>query len=80
MALKALRSEHKPHPISQDDLALSAGISRSYLGEIESAKHDIGLWTLWRLKAALKVTGARFVREIERHYHPPANNSHSRNA
>lgn len=72
-ALRVLRKEHQPQPLSQEHVALEAGVSRSYFGEIERGLHDPGLWTLWRLRKALKVKWSRFMREIESHYSSPRN-------
>lgn len=68
--MRTLRKQHKP-PLSQEELALRSDISRSYLSELERGEHDAGLWMLWRLKTALRVTVGHLVREIEAHL--PAN-------
>lgn len=61
---KALRALRKERGISQEALALNAGVSRGYLSELERGEHDPGLWTLWRLSKALKITLSRLAREI----------------
>lgn len=71
-AIQALRRQRKP-PLSQENLALEADVERAHMGAIERGEHDPRLSTLWKLKAALKVSLARLAREIERHYSPSGN-------
>jgi transcriptional regulator with XRE-family HTH domain len=50
--LKRLR---KRSGLSQEELAAAAGISRTYLARLETAKHDPTLSVIERLAKALKV-------------------------
>ena len=59
---EALRSLRKQRKISQEALAHEAGVSRSYMSRLERGGPDAGLWMLWRLKDALKITLGRLVR------------------
>lgn len=69
--LRSLREQHQPKKLAQDRLALEAGLSRSYMGELERGEHDPCLWTLWRLKTALNISLSRLAHQIELHYKPP---------
>jgi transcriptional regulator with XRE-family HTH domain len=53
MRLKQLRGKRG---MSQEALAAKAGISRSYLAKLETAKHDPTLTVLEKLARALGVT------------------------
>jgi len=52
MKLKRLRVGRK---MSQEDLAKRAGLSREYIGRLETGHHDPSLSTLVKLAKALKV-------------------------
>lgn len=54
-AVRALRAERG---ISQEALALQAGIDRSYLGRVERGDNNVALLTLMKIAAALQVTVA----------------------
>ena len=51
----AIRELRKQQGISQESLALSAGIDRSYLGGIERGEHNVALINLFRISNALKI-------------------------
>jgi transcriptional regulator with XRE-family HTH domain len=53
--LKALRERRG---LSQEELAEAAGISRTYLARLETAKHDPTLTVIEKLAKALKVKAA----------------------
>lgn len=53
--LRQLRRQKK---LTQEELALRAGIDRSYLGTIERAEHNATVVTLGRLAEALGVSPA----------------------
>jgi transcriptional regulator with XRE-family HTH domain len=57
--LKALRERRG---LSQEELAKRAGISRTYLARLETARQDPRLSTLEKLAKALKVTVAELVK------------------
>jgi len=56
-ALKALglavRDARKGHNFSQEELALIAGLDRSYLGGVERGEHNVALINLIKLSNAL---------------------------
>lgn len=52
--------------MSQDDLAYSAGISRSYLSQIEKGSFYVSLKIVGKLSATLKVEPAEFLRPVKR--------------
>jgi len=51
---------------SQEDLADSSGIHRSYMGEIERGRCNITLKTLQRVGVALRVSVAELVKHVGR--------------
>lgn len=52
---KALRELRRRQRISQESLALSAGIDRSYLDGIERGEHNVALINLIKLCKALHI-------------------------
>ena len=52
--------------ISQEKLALKAGMDRVYLGGLEREKHTPTLESIFRLLPTLGVTFTEFAREFER--------------
>ena len=61
--LRRLRHEKG---ISQDDLALEAGISRSYLSQLEKAAFYASLRIIGQISAVLEVEPAELLRLTER--------------
>ena len=57
--LRRLRNARK---VSQDDLAYEAGVSRSYLGELEKGAFYASLNVVGRLAKALKVEPVELLR------------------
>lgn len=53
---RSIRSLRRSQGLSQEELALLAGIDRSYLGRIERGENSVGMMTLMRLAAALGIT------------------------
>jgi transcriptional regulator with XRE-family HTH domain len=51
----AIKNERKKRGVSQEALALSAGIDRSYLGGVERGEHNIAVINLIRLTKALDI-------------------------
>lgn len=64
MALgEALRRIRKAKSISQEGLALLAGVDRSYVGRVERGDNNVALLTLVRIAAALDVTVATLMEQ-----------------
>jgi|AraplaF_Cvi_mTSA_1032040.scaffolds.fasta_scaffold00143_19 transcriptional regulator with XRE-family HTH domain len=52
---QAVRAERAAQGVSQEELALRAGIDRSYIGAIERGEQNPGLLHLVRISQALQV-------------------------
>jgi transcriptional regulator with XRE-family HTH domain len=61
----ALREARIAHKLSQDELALSAGIDRAYFGHIERATKSPTLKTVEKLTAALQTRPSKLFRRAE---------------
>ncbi|MGR3759234.1 helix-turn-helix domain-containing protein [Roseobacteraceae bacterium NS-SX3] len=61
-----LRRYRRAAGISQEELAHRAGRSMRYISLLESCRHQPSLDTLFRLSAALDVTLAELITEVER--------------
>lgn len=59
-ALKRLRQRRG---VSQEKLALLAGVDRSYVGQVERGDNNVALLTLVKLAAALEVSLANLFQE-----------------
>ena len=57
--LKALREQRG---LSQEELAAAAGLSRTYLARLETARQDPTLSTIEKLAKALKVDVAKLLK------------------
>lgn len=64
LALVDLRKRRR---ISQEALAIQAGMDRSYIGGLENGLHNPTLDTLYRLCPALKISPQGFILFIDRH-------------
>jgi len=53
---KHIRDMRKKANLSQEDLALSAGLDRSYIGGIERGERNVSLLNLKKLAIALGIT------------------------
>ena len=62
--LKRLRSEHR---LSQRNLALRAGLNRSYLSRLENGKNDPRLEIIGKLVKVLGVTPAKLLDAEQAH-------------
>lgn len=62
--LRRLRQERG---LSQDDLAAEAGMSRSYLAQIETGKYHVSLKIIAKLSEALEAEPAEFLWRSNRH-------------
>jgi len=58
-----LRRLRKAIKLSQEKVALKAGIDRSYYGEIERGEHNVALINIVRIAGALEVETAELFRE-----------------
>lgn len=56
-----LRAERKDRQLTQQQLAVSASLSLTYIGEIERGQRMVSLDTVQRLACALKLTGAELL-------------------
>jgi transcriptional regulator with XRE-family HTH domain len=61
-ALRRLRVERD---ISQENLALSAGVDRSYVGRVERGDNNVAVLTLLKLAYAMEVTLTELMAEAE---------------
>ena len=64
LTLKSLR--RKAGNMSQEELAFSSGVDRSYVGELERGLRSPTIETICRLMPALGVTCAVFGREFDK--------------
>ncbi|XZE20324.1 helix-turn-helix domain-containing protein [Pirellulaceae bacterium SH449] len=55
-----LRSAREKKGISQEKLALSAGLDRTYVNSVENGKRNISLCNIVRLAKALGITPKEF--------------------
>lgn len=56
-----LRAERKARNLTQEKLAFAAGLSLTYIGEIERGQRMVSLDTLRRVASALDLTGAELL-------------------
>ena len=56
-----LRAERVARQLTQQELAFEAGLSLTYIGEIERGQRMVSLDTLRRLAWALQMTGAELL-------------------
>lgn len=66
-ALRQLR-ERLPHKPTQEILAGTVGMDRSYWGDLERGERSLTLFNLWRMATALGVSPSRMVLAIDRNY------------
>lgn len=62
---KSIRAIRKLKKISQEDLALIAGLDRSYVGGVERGEHNLTVITLCKLAVALEVTPAKLMATLK---------------
>jgi transcriptional regulator with XRE-family HTH domain len=53
---EAVRKARKAAGLSQEDLALEAGLDRTYISQVERAKRNLTVIVLARIAGALKTT------------------------
>ena len=59
----AIRHIRKKQGVSQEKLALIAGVDRSYVGRVERGDNNVALLTLLKLAHALDVSGAELLKK-----------------
>jgi transcriptional regulator with XRE-family HTH domain len=67
-----LRRLRNAKGVPQDTLAYEAGVSRSYLSQLETGKFYVSLKIVGKLSHALDVEPAEFLRLPQGHAHRPA--------
>jgi len=55
-----LRKLRKEHELSQEELALSCGLDRTYIGGVERGERNISLVNIVKIAEALKITPKDF--------------------
>lgn len=58
---EAVRRKRKELGLSQEVLAIDAGIDRSYMGGIERGEHNLTVMSLLRIAATLKVSPSQLM-------------------
>lgn len=58
---RAVRRERREHGLTQEALALRAGISRAYLSDVERGKRDLSVTVLFKILAAFGAPDPRDV-------------------
>jgi transcriptional regulator with XRE-family HTH domain len=62
---KILKLRRNSVNLSQEQLGLKSGLSRSYISDLENGKKDPSLFTIFKLADALKVKPSFFINEVE---------------
>jgi transcriptional regulator with XRE-family HTH domain len=62
---QTLRAERVARNLTQQELAFEAGLSLTYVGEIERGQRMVSVDTLLRVATALKMTGADLLAKAE---------------
>jgi ribosome-binding protein aMBF1 (putative translation factor) len=62
---QAIRHFRSKEALSQEELALHAGLDRSYLGGIERGEHNVAVVNLFRIASALDVSLAQLFKEAD---------------
>ncbi len=63
---RVLREQRGARRISQEGLALSAGVDRTFVSQMERGIRQPTLTTLWKLASALELSPATLVARVER--------------
>ncbi len=63
---RALRRQREKQRLSQEGLALSAGVDRTFVSQMERGIRQPTLTTLWKLASALELSPAALVARFER--------------
>jgi len=56
-----VRAERKARKLTQQELAFEAGLSLTYVGEIERGQRMVSLDTIERIARGLRMTGAQLL-------------------
>lgn len=60
---EAIRHARKQRHVSQEKLALMAGVDRSYVGRVERGDNNVAILTLLKLAQALEISVADLTKE-----------------
>ncbi len=63
---RVLRRQRETRRLSQEGLALSAGVDRTFVSQMERGIRQPTLTTLWKLASALELSPATLVARVER--------------
>ena len=63
---QAVRRIRKTRKISQEALALDAGINRTYMGDVERGERNLALLNMAKIARALGVKLSEIIRQTER--------------
>lgn len=63
---RVLRDQRDARKLSQEGLALAAGVDRTFVSQMERGVRQPTLTTLWKLASALGVSPATLVARMER--------------
>jgi transcriptional regulator with XRE-family HTH domain len=64
---RVLREQREARGLSQEALALSASVDRTFVSQIERAIRQPTLTTLWKLAKALDIQPSTLISRVERH-------------
>jgi transcriptional regulator with XRE-family HTH domain len=59
----ALRKARLSLGLSQEELAASCGLDRTYIGGVERGERNLSLLNIWRIAAALKIHPSELFKE-----------------
>ena len=62
---KSLRKRRLAKLLTQENLALESNLSRAYISDIEMAKKDPSLFTIFKLANALRLKPSVLIDEVE---------------
>jgi len=60
----AIRTARSELGLSQEQLAVKAGLDRTYIGGVERGERNLGIYNLYRIAYALKVSVASLVQGL----------------
>lgn len=60
---QAIRLRRSKEGLSQEALALHAGLDRSYVGGVERGEHNIAVVNLFRIASSMRVSMAQLFKE-----------------
>ena len=62
---KTLKSRRQSINLSQEQLGVESGLSRSYISDLENGKKDPSLFTIFKLANALDLKPSALIDEVE---------------